>query len=451
MSRSWEYALDKMLQSLIHTGALRIVMPSGQTHTYGDRTSEPVTVRLHDSAATRRLVLNPELAFGETYMNGDLTIDDDDLQGLMATVVRNARSSDSNPAWWQKLTQRPRDALRGLAQNNIVQRAKRNVAHHYDLSGQLFDLFLDQDRQYSCGYFKAPDTSLDQAQVDKKAHIARKLMTQPGMRVLDIGCGWGGMALTLARDYGARVTGITLSEEQQTYATQRAAREGLSDRVEFLLCDYREVAGTFDRIVSVGMFEHVGLPHFEAYFATIRDKLTPDGIALIHSIGWAAPAKATNPWIAKYIFPGGYIPTMSEVIRAVESSRLWATDVECWRLHYAYTLRHWYDRFRAHEDAARALYDERFVRMWRFYLAACEQTFRHGPQAVYQFQLSRNIGAVPLTRDYMYDHADMRSQPRAVSCLRPVLVGASHHASQEASAKTASQAGTVHTEPVPRA
>jgi len=286
----------------------------------------------------------------------------------------------------------------------------------------LFDLFLDDDRQYSCGYFRDPDATLEQAQADKKAHIARKLLIKPGMSVLDIGCGWGGMALTLARDHGAKVVGITLSEEQHAFASERVAREGLSDRIRFRLCDYRQVEGTFDRIVSVGMFEHVGLRHFKDYFAAIRSRLSPDGIALIHTIGWAGPAKATNPWIAKYVFPGGYIPALSEVMAAIEQNRLWSTDIECWRLHYAYTLRHWYDRFCAHEDEVLALYDDRFVRMWRFYLAACEQTFRHGPQAVFQVQLSRSVDAVPLTRDYIYSAGGAPPRSLTDESRKPVLV-----------------------------
>ena len=354
-------------------------------------------------------------------MDGSLSVDGDDLQALLELVVRNVRHADTHPVWWQRLSERSRTALRALAQRNIVTRAKRNVAHHYDLSGQLFDLFLDDDRQYSCGYFQAPDATLEQAQSDKKAHIARKLLLKPDMTVLDIGCGWGGMAITLARDHGAKVLGITLSEEQHAFATDRVKREGLSDRVEFRLCDYREVEGTFDRIVSVGMFEHVGLPQFDTYFATIRNRLSPDGIALIHTIGWAGPAKATSPWIAKYIFPGGYIPSLSEVMSAVEQNRLWSTDIECLRLHYAYTLRHWYDRFCAHEDAVRALYDDRFVRMWRFYLAASEQTFRHAPQAVFQLQLSRNIDAVPLTRDYIYEGAQAIQNSQPHGSRKPVL------------------------------
>ncbi len=436
MTGIWQHALDRMLRSLIKLGSLRVVMPSGGIRDYGEASCAPVKVRLLDPATVRRLVLNPELAFGEAYMNRSLEIDGDDLQGLLAIVVRNARNAEANPVWWQKLSEKARGALRGLAQNNIVTRARRNVAHHYDLSGQLFDLFLDDDRQYSCGYFRTPDATLEQAQADKKAHIARKLLIRPGMSVLDIGCGWGGMALTLARDHGAKVVGITLSEEQHAYATERVAHAGLSDRIEFRLCDYRQVEGTFDRIVSVGMFEHVGLPHYLDYFATIRKRLSPDGVALVHTIGWAGTAKATNPWIAKYIFPGGYIPAVSEVMTAVEQNRLWATDIECWRLHYAYTLRHWYDRFRAHEDEARVLYDDRFARMWRFYLAASEQTFRHAPQAVFQIQLSPNVDAVPLTRDYQYDTGQTAPRPQPDASRKPVLVAHS--------GRTASRNKTSH-------
>ena len=396
----WDRAFDLMLRRLLPNGSLQVTLPDGQRHRYGDGSGTPVHVKLHDLATVKRLALNPELALGEAYMNGTLTLEYGDLHSFLALIVKNY---DHAPRlWWQRVLPRLRIALRRFTQNNVALRSRRNVAHHYDLSDTLYDLFLDADRQYSCGYFRDPNDTLEQAQANKKDHIARKLMIEPGMRVLDIGCGWGGMARTLAQDYGAQVLGITLSEQQCAYASATATRTGLANRVDYQLCDYRDVTGTFDRIVSVGMFEHVGLPHYDAYFETIFDRLTPDGIALVHTIGWTGPADATNPWIAKYIFPGGYIPTMSEVMQSVETSRLWATDVEVWRLHYAETLRHWSERFEANENKIRALYDERFVRMWRFYLAACEQTFRHGRQAVFQFQLSRRIDAVPLTRDYLY-------------------------------------------------
>ena len=396
----WQKALDLMLRRLLQKGSLMVTLPDGECHHYGDGSGDQLQVLIHDDATVRHLARNPQLALGEAYMNGTLTIEKGDLVGLLGLIIVNRDSTP--PIWWQRILPQLRMSLRRFSQNNIARRSQRNVAHHYDLSDKLYDLFLDPDRQYSCGYFRHADDTLEQAQANKKHHIARKLLIEPDMQVLDIGCGWGGMALTLARDYGAKVVGITLSKRQHAYAVANAERQGLSDRVTYKLCDYRTVTDKFDRIVSVGMFEHVGLPHFNAYFGAIRNLLGADGVALIHTIGWTAQPDATNPWIAKYIFPGGYIPTLSEMTKAVEKSHLWVADIECLRLHYAYTLRHWAERFDKNEDAIRTLFDDRFVRMWRFYLTACEQTFRHGRQAVFQVQLSRKINAVPLTRDYLY-------------------------------------------------
>ncbi len=397
----WSKALGITLGRFVRRGNLTINLPDRQVLRLGDGSGDAVLVTIHDSDTVRRLVLYPELAFGEAYTDGTLTIAGDDLQGLMATVLRN--SDDAGRVWWQRIHVWLRTGLRRFMQNNAVALSRRNVAHHYDLSDDLYDLFLDADRQYSCAYFRHPDDTLEQAQHQKKAHIAHKLRIEPGMRVLDIGCGWGGMALTLARDFGADVTGITLSAEQLGVATKRAETAHLSRQVRFNLMDYRAVTGTFDRIVSVGMFEHVGLPHYDTYFRTIRDRLTPDGVALVHTIGSTTTPGASNPWIAKYIFPGGYIPSLSEVSAAIERQNLWIADVETLRLHYALTLRHWFDRFNTHADKVRELYDDRFVRMWRFYLAACEQTFRLRYQAVFQVQLTRSIEALPLTRDYIYE------------------------------------------------
>ncbi len=394
----WERALEILLTRLIRQGTLALDLPSGRTVRIGSGQPE-VHVTLHDDALPRRLSLQPELALGEAYMDGTLTIDGDDLRGLLTLLIRNAKAG---LPLWQIPIRAGRDAMRTLRQFNPSRRARRNVAHHYDLSGKLYDLFLDRDRQYSCAYFRDPGMTLDEAQEAKKHHIASKLLIAPGMRVLDIGCGWGGMALTLARDYGARVVGVTLSEEQLKVARDRAARAGLADRVEFHLMDYRDVEGPFDRIVSVGMFEHVGVPHYRTYFSKVRALLKDDGVALIHTIGRASPPGSTNPWVDKYIFPGGYVPALSEVMKAVEKEDLFADDVEVWRLHYAETLRHWHDRFVANEDEARALYDDRFCRMWRYYLIASELTFRLNRQVVFQLQLSRQQEAVPLTRDYLY-------------------------------------------------
>ena len=396
----WEKLLDRILGSLLRHGTLEVHMPSGRSGRYGDGTPPVVTVRLHDPAIVRRLVLNPDLGAGEGYMDATLTIDDDDLHGFLEVAMRNTATDQK--VCWRRLVRRARSTVRWLAQFNPAGRARENVAHHYDLSGELYDLFLDHDKQYSCGYFRTPDDTLEQAQQQKKAHIAAKLLLEPGMRVLDIGCGWGGMALTLAREHGAQVVAVTLSEEQLKVARQRAEAEGLSDRIEFRLQDYRAVTGKFDRIVSVGMFEHVGVPHYREFFRHVHDLLTEDGIALIHTIGRTEPPGTTNPWMATYIFPGGYIPAMSEAMAAVEEEHLWPTDVEVWRLHYAYTLRHWERRFSASIDRAQELYDDRFCRMWRFYLVACEQAFRHNWQCVFQFQLARRRDAVPITRDYLY-------------------------------------------------
>ena len=403
----WIAILDNMLSALFRLGALQVTYPDGSTRDYGDGTGTPIRVTLQTGELVRGLVLNPELAAGEGYMDGTLTIAEDDLRGFMALAVRNV--FNSGYAWWQQPAEMGRKALRWWRQFNPARRARSNVAHHYDLSAELYDLFLDADKQYSCAYFTDPAMSLDDAQAAKKAHIAGKLLIEPGMRVLDIGCGWGGMGLTLARDYGAKVVGVTLSEEQHKIATARAKAEGLEDRVEFRLTDYRHVNETFDRIVSVGMFEHVGVPHYREYFRHVSGKLAPEGVALIHTIGRTAPPGFTSPWIEKYIFPGGYVPSLSEMIAAVEQEGLYQTDVEIWRLHYAETLKHWYDRFVANEEKARAIYDDRFCRMWRYYLIACEMTFRHGRQAVFQVQLAHQQEAVPLTRDYLYPAADVEA------------------------------------------
>ena len=404
VKRMWTFTLDRFLSHLFRHGDLKVVYPDGITRRYGDGSGRAVCVTLHDSSLPRRILQSPDMAVGEAYMDGRLTLEDDDLYGFLGLAIRNI-AANGQP-WFRKPLVAARHWMRHLAQFNPLGRAQANVAHHYDLSGELYDLFLDHDRQYSCAYFRDPGMSLDDAQEAKKQHIAAKLRIEPGMRVLDIGCGWGGMGLTLARDHGAEVLGVTLSREQHAMANARAEKAGLSDRARFELLDYRNVQGRFDRVVSVGMFEHVGVPHYSEYFRNVSDRLTPDGIALIHTIGRAEPPGTTSPWISKYIFPGGYVPSMSEALKAIEKQPLFTTDVEIWRLHYAETLRHWYDRFMANIDKARALYDERFCRMWRYYLVASELTFRLNRQVVFQFQLSPRQDAVPLTRDYLYRDDD---------------------------------------------
>jgi len=395
----WDRLFDHMMRGFVSVGRLDVTLANGQTRSYAGAPGPEVAMQFHTSDLPRKLVLTTDMAVGEGYMNGDLTLAGDDLRGFFAFLAMNTDRSDH--LWWRRSAHHVRKARRRFDQWNPAHRARENVAHHYDLSARLYDLFLDEDRQYSCAYFTHPDLSLEDAQTAKKAHIAKKLCLEPGMRVFEIGCGWGGLALSLARDYGVEVLGVTLSTEQHAWATEQARAEGLSDKVRFELRDYRAVTGQFDRIVSVGMFEHVGVPHYREYFDAVRDRLTDTGVALIHTIGRVAPPGTTSPWITKYIFPGGYVPALSEMLEAVEKSGLYQTDIEVWRLHYAETLKHWLTRFEAQSDAAAALYDDRFVRMWRYYLAASEMTFRHGRQCVFQVQLARNQEAVPLTRAYI--------------------------------------------------
>jgi cyclopropane-fatty-acyl-phospholipid synthase len=396
--------------------------PDGQTTTYqGDKPGPHVGLRITSRAAVRHLMLNPSLAVGEAYMDGTLNPDGCSLFDLLDLLVSNL---------WINTKALPvarlRSALRGLTrrldQHNPAARAQRNAAHHYDLNGRLYSLFLDRDRQYSCAYFRRGDETLEEAQAAKKRHLAAKLcLDRPDLSVLDIGCGWGGLALTLARDHGARVTGITLSQEQLTEARNRAIAEGLEDRVTFELLDYRAVQQTFDRIVSVGMFEHVGVVHYEEFFATVRRCLKPDGIALLHAIGRSDGPASTNPWIAKYIFPGGYCPSLSEVLPPLERSGLVATDIEILRLHYAETLRHWRRRFAANRDTIAALYDERFCRMFEFYLCGSELAFRREGHMVFQLQMAHDQAAVPLTRDYIgaNEAVDERREPTLLARHEP--------------------------------
>jgi len=393
--------LARLLSRVITSGRLRVIDARGRVRSFGDPNAEPIVIRLHDHAVQRKLLLSPALAFGEAYMDGRLTIEEGDLRGLIDLYTRNDPDCITHPlgraANWLSV------ALRRLQQYNPVHRAQANVAHHYDLSGALYDLFLDADRQYSCAYFQDPNDSLETAQANKKRHIASKLRLAPGQRVLDIGCGWGGLGLYLADIADAEVTGITLSSEQLETANRRSREAGLDKRARFFRRDYRDETGRYDRIVSVGMFEHVGVGHFSEYFDKVRELLAEDGVFLLHSIGRMGPPGNTNAWLRKYIFPGGYSPALSETLAAVEKAGLWVTDIEILRLHYAETLRHWHDRFLANRDKVRALYDERFCRMWEFYLVGCEYAFRNWDQMVFQIQITRKPDAVPLTRDYMVD------------------------------------------------
>jgi cyclopropane-fatty-acyl-phospholipid synthase len=393
--------LARVLDRLIRTGRLVVVDARGRRLVFEGAPGPSATIRLHDRALARQLALQPRLHLPEGYMDGRLTIEEGDLYGLIDLLVLNLEALPSG-ALRSRLSRSPR-LLRRLQQYNPVRRSRRNAAHHYDLSDQLYELFLDRDRQYSCAYFRDPGDDLDTAQHNKKGHIAAKLLLRPGMRVLDIGSGWGGLALYLAAECGVEVTGLTLSVEQHKTAQQRAAAAGLAERVRFHLRDYREETGVYDRVVSVGMFEHVGINQYPAFFAKLKTLLRPDGVALLHSIGRMDGPAATNPWIRKYIFPGGYSPALSEVLPVVEQERLWVTDIEILRLHYAETLRAWRRRFLQNRERVLALYDERFCRMWEMYLVGSEIAFRRQGHLVFQMQLARSVDAVPLTRDYLVD------------------------------------------------
>ena len=395
MDRLLRVALEK----LIRAGNLRVTTADGSTFTLGDGSGAPVAIRFTTRAAQRNILIDPELKFGEAYMDGGVVIEQGSIADVLAIVLGQDR--DGRPPAWARPQWLVRYLYRRLTQFNPRPRARRNVAHHYDLDGQLYALFLDADRQYSCAYFEVPGQSLDDAQLAKKRHLAAKMLITPGRRVLDIGCGWGGLALYLAEHCGARVTGITLSEQQHARARVRAAEKGLSGQVELRLQDYRDVPETFDRIVSVGMFEHVGVGFYDAFFRKCRALLDDNGVMLLHSIGRSEGPNVTNPWIAKYIFPGGYIPALSEVLPAVERAGLLVTDIEILRLHYAETLKSWRERFLAQREQVERLYDDRFVRMWEFYLAASETAFREQAMMVFQMQLTKRQGVVPMTRDYI--------------------------------------------------
>jgi cyclopropane-fatty-acyl-phospholipid synthase len=395
MDRLLPFTFGRFVQS----GTLRLTTARGRTFILGDGSGTPIAARFVSGRAQWSVLLDPELRLGEAYMNGTFVIEQGSIADLLALVM--ASDAWSTPPRWLRPHSMIRYVWRRLQQFNPPGRSRKNVAHHYDLDSSLYSLFLDADRQYSCAYFESPDQSLDDAQLAKKRHLAAKLLVHPDHRVLDIGSGWGGLALYLAEMCGARVTGITLSAEQLELSRARAEERRLSPRAEFRLEDYRDVAGTFDRIVSVGMFEHVGVGFYEAYFRRCAELLAPDGVMLLHSIGRSEGPATTNPFIAKFIFPGGYIPALSEVLPAIERCGLLVTDIEILRLHYAETLRAWRERFLAHRETVERIYDPRFCRMWEFYLAGAEMAFRRQAMMVMQIQLTKRQGVLPMTRDYI--------------------------------------------------
>ena len=389
-----------------------MIAPDGGSHHIG-RGAPSITIRIVEPDVITKLILNPDLAFGEAYMDGTLVVDQGDIYEFLDLCFANMGWSSGHGL--RRLRASAKRLLRRVAQHNPIPIARANVAHHYDLSDTLYELFLDADRQYSCGYFVSPEDTLERAQEQKKRHLAAKLLLRRGQRVLDIGSGWGGLGVYLAHVSDVEVTGLTLSTEQHAYAQRRAKEIGMDDQVRFLLKDYRQEDNRYDRIVSVGMFEHVGIGHYREFFEKIRGLLDEDGVALIHTIGRADGPGAANAWINKYIFPGGYVPALSEILPAIERAGLYVTDIEVLRLHYAETLKAWRQRFIANRKRVAEIYDDRFCRMWEFYLAGCEAAFRHGGLINFQIQLSKRINAVPLTRDYIagWEHSHLAEMEAA--------------------------------------
>jgi cyclopropane-fatty-acyl-phospholipid synthase len=390
-----------MLKSFVRIGTLRVIDADGRIHVFAGAPGPSVTMRLTDRSLYRKLFFNPELHAGEAYMDGRLRFEDSTLRDFLTLFSVNRLSLGSYPL--QRALRRISRGLKRFQQANPVGKAQRNVAHHYDLGNDFYRLFLDEGMQYSCAYFLDDGESLEEAQRNKLRLIAAKLALRPGLRVLDIGSGWGDLALYLAAIENVNVTGVTLSKEQHALASEKARRLGLADRVRFELRDYREVREHFDRIVSVGMFEHVGVHHYGEFFARINALMEDDGVMLLHSIGHMSPPGTASPWLRKYIFPGAYSPALSEVFTAVENASLWVTDLEFLRLHYAKTLNHWCRRFEANRAKIAKMYDERFCRMWEFYLVSAEMMFKTGSQLVFQMQLARKRDAAPIVRDYMVD------------------------------------------------
>ena len=392
-----DHLLRLFLDRFIRRGSITLTTASGNTFTCGDGTGEPVRVRVVTKEAERQLLLDPEMALGETYMDGTFVVE----QGTIADVLAIVLDQPDMTPRWAKLQWWLRYLVRNIQQFNPRGRSKNNVARHYDLDGRLYSLFLDADKQYSCAYFETPGMTLDEAQLAKKRHVTAKLLIEQGQRVLDIGSGWGGLGLYIAEVAGGNVTGVTLSTEQLQVSNTRAAERNLTQSAKFLLQDYRDIPGPFDRIVSVGMFEHVGVDHYDTFFKRCAELLDANGVMLLHSIGRSEGPGITNPWIAKHIFPGGYIPALSEVLPAIERAGLLVCDIEILRLHYAETLKAWRERFMARREEAIKLYDERFARMWEFYLASSEMSFRKQNLMNFQIQITKRQGIVPMTRDYI--------------------------------------------------
>jgi cyclopropane-fatty-acyl-phospholipid synthase len=407
-----------MMKSFVRVGTLKIIDADGKVHVFSGQPGPNVTMRLSDRSLYHKLVFNPELNAGEAYMDGRMSFEDSTLRDFLTLFSLNRLSLSSYPL--QKVLRRVSRMFKKGQQANPIGKAQQNVAHHYDLGNDFYKLFLDEGLQYSCAYFTNDDNTLEQAQRNKLRLLAAKLNLSPGLKILDIGCGWGDLALYLARLADVEVVGVTLSKEQFELANARARKAGLDNRVRFELKDYRKVEDRFNRIVSVGMFEHVGVHHYGEFFGKINELMDDDGLALIHSIGHMSPPGTASPWLRKYIFPGAYSPALSEVFEVVEQNSLWVTDLEFLRLHYAKTLAHWAQRFEANRDKVEAMYDARFARMWEFYLISAEMMFRTGSQLVFHMQLARKRDAAPIVRDYITDlQRDYKRQEAEFRSLSP--------------------------------
>jgi cyclopropane-fatty-acyl-phospholipid synthase len=403
------WLLDKMLRRVIKAGELVVTDHDGKVYHYGtpDPARRPVKARLTDSGAAMHIARDPRVGAGEVYMDGRLVMEEGDIRDLVLLIRENApfeQEGDLNP---RGPFRKAAEQIGGLLdQVNWKSRSRRNAEHTYNLTRRLYELFLDEDRQYTCAYYRDTANTLEQAQLDKKAHIAAKLHLKPGMKVLDIGCGWGGLALYLHRQYDVDVLGVALAPDQIEFSRERAAAEGVSDRVKFELMDYRDVTGRFDRISAVGLIEHLGRPHHAGFFAKCHDLLKPDGVMFTHCCGRVGGRGITDKWTRKYIFPGGYIPSLSELVDQAERHKLIVTDVEGLRFHYAHTLEEWYYRTNAHKDEIVALYDERFFRMWQFYLVGAEAAFRYGSLVNWQVQYVRRRDALPMTREPLFEEEE---------------------------------------------
>ena len=395
------FPLSTMLRSFIKVGSLKVIDAGGKTYLFSGAPGPAVTMKLTDPALYKKLFFNPELHAGEAYMDGRMSFPDSSLRDFLTLFSMNRLSLSGQPT--QRVLRTISRKLKGFQQANPIGKAQENVAHHYDLGNAFYEMFLDKEMFYSCAYFRQDDDTLEAAQINKCRLIASKLNLKPGQQVLDIGSGWGGLARYLAKVADVNVTGVTLSKEQYALAVERTKAEGLETRVRFELMDYRHLTTKFDRIVSVGMFEHVGVRHYNEFFGKINDLLADDGVMLLHSIGHMSPPGTASPWLRKYIFPGAYSPALSEVFPAVENNSLWVTDCEFLRVHYAHTLRHWHQRFEANRPAVAKMYDERFCRMWEFYLISAEMMFRTGSQEVFHMQLAKKRDAAPIVRDYVTD------------------------------------------------